>query len=81
MHIFERLDILLDVRVVENDLAVALREVRMRHIGKNRLMAWGMILCAIWTIQFIIAFSLMMNKRERKKERKREKEKEEGGEY
>ncbi|GFN95264.1 inositol 1,4,5-trisphosphate receptor type 1 [Plakobranchus ocellatus] len=27
MHIFERLDILLDVRVVENDLAVALREV------------------------------------------------------
>ncbi|BFZ19741.1 hypothetical protein BsWGS_22780 [Bradybaena similaris] len=27
LHIFERLDILLDVRVVENDLAVALREV------------------------------------------------------
>lgn len=27
MHIFERLDILLDVRVVENDLAIALREV------------------------------------------------------
>ena len=27
LHIFERLDVLLDVRVVESDLAVALREV------------------------------------------------------
>lgn len=26
-HIFERLDVLLEVRVVESDLAVALREV------------------------------------------------------
>lgn len=28
LHIFERLDILLDVRVVESELAIALREVR-----------------------------------------------------
>lgn len=29
-HIFERLDILLEVRVVESDLAMALREVGVR---------------------------------------------------
>ena len=28
LHIFERLDILLEVRVVESDLAIALTEVR-----------------------------------------------------
>ena len=27
MHLFERIDILLDVRVVESDLAIALKEV------------------------------------------------------
>lgn len=31
-HIFDRLDILLDVRVVESDLAVALKEVRVAVI-------------------------------------------------
>lgn len=28
-HIFDRLDILLDVKVVESDLAIALKEVRI----------------------------------------------------
>lgn len=34
-HIMERLDILLDVRVVESDLAIALKEVCI-HVKKHK---------------------------------------------
>ena len=40
LHLFERIDILLDVRIVESDLAIALKEVSGRYERTDALSLW-----------------------------------------